>query len=52
MTYLYALFYTGGHDLVDTPEEAQRLFEEYNTSDETPRVVALTGFTDVTGEFE
>jgi len=34
MTYLYALFYNGGHDLVDTPEEAQRLFEEYNTSDE------------------
>jgi len=51
MTYLYALFYNGGHNLVDDPEEAQRLFDEYNTPDETPRVVALTGSTDVTDEF-
>jgi len=51
MTYLYALFYQGGHDLVDDPDEAQRLFDRYNSSDETPRVVTLTNITDVTSEF-
>jgi len=52
MTYLYALFYQGGFDLVDSAEEAQRLFREYDSPTETPRVVAITGFTDITGEFE
>jgi len=52
VAYLYLLFFNGGHDIVDNPDAAHRLFEEYSTTEQTPRVIAIEETMDITSEFE